>query len=687
LDSLNESDLALFRRLGITNELVGRAGVRCVTDREARELLGTSHPGDLAGLFFPYLDPISGRRVSGRLRRDHPEIGPDGKPARKYICGFGDTRHLYFPPGAGPLLSDPSVSATFVEAEKSVLAVAALMERLRKKALVIGTGGCWGWRGKTGINSDANGGGGRDETRGPLPDLDRVTWTARKVGLVFDSNVTSNPKVRAAREALARELTRRGAKVFLVDLPEERDVNGPDDFIVAHGDDDFIKLLKSGHLFGQRKMLGRNALDSALTFVRRFVSLSDAQALVVILWVAHTHAFGAADCTAYLDVNSPEKGSGKTRLLEVVKLLVARPWFTGRVSAAVLVRKIDAAEPTLLLDESDAAFSSDQDYAEALRGVLNTGYRRGGAASLCVGQGSGITFKDFSTFSPKAIAGIGSLPDTVRDRSIPIRLKRARRGQVERFREREAEREGRIIAEKLSAWCAARLEGLRGATPAIPGELTDRQADCCEPLLAIADAAGGEWPQRARRSLVELCAGAQFDDRSVGVMLLSDVRHVFHPRDEQGNASPALERITSADLVKALCDMEDRPWPEWGKGQKPLTQPALAHLLARYDIRTRNIRFPDRVLKGYEREAFDEAWGLYLPPDSPSPPLQTATAATTRMNTGENGDFATATAKPCSGPKNEASASEDAACSGVAAENQENPVEVTFSPGEEEVTL
>ena len=196
-------------------------------------------------------------------------------------------------------------------------------------------------------------------------------------------------------------------------------------------------------------------LDDLFAFVRRFVSLSPSQARVVVLWIAHTHAIDAADATPYLAITSAEKQSGKTRLLEVGELLVAGAWLTGKVSAAVLIRKIDSEQPALLLDESDAAFAGEKEYAEALRGVLNTGHRRGGKASCCVGQGTKITFKDFSTFCPKAIAGIGNLPDTVADRSVPIRLKRAKRGEhVERFRRRDVEAEATGLRGRLEAWSA-----------------------------------------------------------------------------------------------------------------------------------------------------------------------------------------------------------------------------------------
>jgi hypothetical protein len=113
-------------------------------------------------------------------------------------------------------------------------------------------------------------------------------------------------------------------------------------------------------------------LDELAGFVRRFVVMSEAQVDTAAVWIVHSHCFDHAEQTPYLAISSAEKRSGKTRLLEVLELLVARPWLTGRVTAAVLARKVDGERPTLLLDESDAAFKGDKDYAEALRGLLNT---------------------------------------------------------------------------------------------------------------------------------------------------------------------------------------------------------------------------------------------------------------------------------------------------------------------------
>ena len=214
---------------------------------------------------------------------------------------------------------------------------------------------------------------------------------------------------------------------------------------------------------------GAELLERLVRFIRRFVALTEHQAILIVLWIVHTHALDAADNTPYVNVKSAEKRSGKTRLLEVLSLLAAGSWLTGRVTAAVLVRKVAAEAPALLLDESDAAFKGGREYAETLRGVLNAGFRRGGVASLCVGQGANITYEDFSVFCPKVIAGIGNLPDTVADRSIPIELRRRRPSEkVERFRLRKVGPQSLPIHRDVRAWCTLTLIACPQRSPIYP---------------------------------------------------------------------------------------------------------------------------------------------------------------------------------------------------------------------------
>ena len=344
-------------------------------------------------------------------------------------------------------------------------------------------------------------------------------------------------------------------------------------------------------------------LDDIRALVESYIVATGHQLDAISLWVAHTHAIDGADCTPYLNVSSAEKESGKTRLLECLDLVVARPWLTSRTTAAALARKVDKDVPTLLLDESDSAFKSGEEYAETLRGVLNSGYRRSGKVTVCFGQGTNMDTRDLSTFAPKTIAGLGHLPDTVASRSIPIRLKRrAAHEPVQRFKLKDALREARPIHEALERWAPAAIDPLRISDPVEPFELADRAAEVWEPLLAIADLAGRLWPERARAAAVALSGVGLTDDESLDVKLLRDIRQAFGDRGH----------LPSTDLVAALVALEEAPWGSLNDG-KALTARGLARMLSRYSLGPKSIRADGTVYKGYSLEAFRDAWSRYTP--------------------------------------------------------------------------
>lgn len=342
-------------------------------------------------------------------------------------------------------------------------------------------------------------------------------------------------------------------------------------------------------------------LHDIQVLIRRYVVVTNDQAIAIALWTAHTHAIAAAECTPYLQITSATKRAGKTRLFEVLEPLVARPWFTGRTSAAALVRKIDAARPSLLLDESDAAFKGEKEYAEALRGILNSGYRRSGRATICVGQGANITVRDFATFGPKAIAGIGTLPDTIADRAVVIQLRRRTQDEpCERWRARDGHEQAAPIHEELVAWAGREpiIAALRTARPALPSRLGDRQSDVWEPLLAIADEAGGDWPVRARSAALALAGSVE--DTDIIVDLLGDIAGIVE--------ADARDIVPSRDLLDALIAQPDRPWADFRHGRS-LTARGLARLLAPLGIHPAHLA----TLRGYRRDAFSDAISRYLP--------------------------------------------------------------------------
>jgi len=212
----------------------------------------------------------------------------------------------------------------------------------------------------------------------------------------------------------------------------------------------------------------------------------------------------------------------------------------------------------------------------------------------------------FATFAPVAFAGIGQLPDTLEDRSVPIVLQRKGAGEtVDRMRAPGARAHLAELAAKLARWAEDQGPAL-GTDPTMPAELNDREQDISVPLLAIADQAGGAWPKRARDALVALFGGRAKDAGTMenGAMLLADIRDAL--------AENGATQIPSAELAEKLGKLEERPWPEWRQG-KPMTAPQLARALAPFGVRPGNIRRGMEVVKGYRREHFEEAWTRYLP--------------------------------------------------------------------------
>ena len=367
---------------------------------------------------------------------------------------------------------------------------------------------------------------------------------------------------------------------------------------------------------------GAELLDEVERFLRRFVVFGDrAASRAVALWVLHTHAFAAAEATPYLGIVSPTKRCGKSRLEEVLKLLARDAWkIDGVPSEATLFREIERVKPAVLLDEADALWGAGDVRTEPLRAVFNSGNRRGNTIPRCVGEGTKQEVKRFDVFSPKCLAGIKTKrwPDTVLDRSFLIQLRRRTRGEkVERLRLRKIEPEAELLYEKMAVWANANLPALTEAEPELPEELDDRAQDGAEPLLAIADLAGSEWPQRARTALLELHEARELEDDSWGIQLLADIHEAFGEDD----------RLSGDELRSRLKADPEKPWASWGKDDKGLTARSLAGLLRDFELKPKQLKIDGENKRGFAREWFEDAWGRYLPDLG----LSSATSATSAL--------------------------------------------------------
>ncbi|HEX7039337.1 MAG TPA: DUF3631 domain-containing protein [Trueperaceae bacterium] len=355
---------------------------------------------------------------------------------------------------------------------------------------------------------------------------------------------------------------------------------------------------------------GAAVLDAVRDFIARFVAFPSQAALIsVTLWVAMTHMATRVHSAPRLALLSPEPGSGKSRVLEVLALLVAKAMFVFGASAAAIFRSLAAEPRTLLFDEVDAVFtkrSKDSDANEDLRALLNVGYRRGATIPRCVGPKHEI--QNFDVYAPAALAGLGELPDTIMTRSHIVRMrKRLPSEKVEPFRSRLNEPQAAPIASDLAAWAAIVADEVGMAWPELPEGVVDRPAEIWEPLIAIADAAGGHWPQSARDACVEMLKVAAERDVSLGVRLLVDLRTVF------GETTA----MTTTDVINGLVALEEAPWGDlYGKTIQPRT---LARMLRPYGVTSTKVKVGGRSLQGYRREDLWDAWERYAPlPPSPA---------------------------------------------------------------------
>ena len=358
-------------------------------------------------------------------------------------------------------------------------------------------------------------------------------------------------------------------------------------------------------------------LDDVHTFLRRFVAYPSVDAHVAhTLWIAHTHLMEAWESTPRIAFLSPEPASGKTRALEVSVLLVPNPVEAVNVTPAYLFRKVghEDGPPTVLFDEIDTVFGPKAKDNEEVRGLLNAGHRRGAVAGRCVVRGKIVETEEIPAYCAVAIAGLGEIPDTILTRSVVVRMRR--RGpheRVEAYRPRLVRHEGQSLAKRLAAWSNTVRQDVTNAWPAMPAGIEDRDSDVWEPLLAVADAAGETWPDRARVAAVALVALSKESTPSLGIRLLADLQDVF------GNA----DALSSEDVLSRLHDIAEAPWADVSRG-KPLNARGLAQRLKQYGVASRNVRTDSTVLKGYRKEDLFDAWTRYLP----TPAQESATSAT-----------------------------------------------------------
>jgi hypothetical protein len=350
-------------------------------------------------------------------------------------------------------------------------------------------------------------------------------------------------------------------------------------------------------------------VDEVRGFITRFCVFPDANtATAVALWTVHTHMIEHFHTTPRLALLSPEPGSGKTRVLEVLDLLVPEPMFSLSASPAAVFRTLAERQITLLFDEVDAVFSKrgKDDNNEDLRALLNAGYKRGATIPRCVGTKHEV--RSFPVYAAVALAGLGDLPDTIMTRAVIVRMRRRGPGEaVEPFRSRQHDGEGHELRDRIAAWATDVGRSVGESWPRLPDGIVDRPAEIWEPLLAVADAAGGHWPQTARDACVALCKLATDRRMSLGVRLLADLKVIFGTADTMATEE-LLENLHAGESAGLDADA---PWSDLHG--KPISARQLASMLKPYGISSTKVKVRGAALQGYRREHLHDAWSRYLP--------------------------------------------------------------------------
>ena len=315
------------------------------------------------------------------------------------------------------------------------------------------------------------------------------------------------------------------------------------------------------------------------------------------LWIMFSWCIDAVQIAPIACITAPEKRCGKTQLLTLIGELCYRPMPVSNITAAALFRSIEKWQPSLLIDEADSFIKENED----LRGIINAGHSRKNAYVIRT-TGDNHEPTRFNVWGAKAISGIGHLPETLKDRSIILELRRKQPHEA-RQRLRHADPlEFEQIRQQLARWSQDNFDQIKQARPELPDALNDRAQDNWESLLAIADLLGDEWAKKARHAAMSI-SGIEQNTPSINEELLGDIKAVF---DRTGQS-----RMFTDDLLAYLCADDELSWATWNRG-KPISPRQLAARLRDFGIESKNVRIGSAQRKGYDLTDFKDAFNRYL---------------------------------------------------------------------------
>ena len=411
---------------------------------------------------------------------------------------------------------------------------------------------------------------------------------------------------------------------------------------------------------------GAEVLLEAAMLIQRYMVMRKEDITASVLWAVHTHLFTHFTHSPRLMIDAPDAECGKTMLMtHMIGNLVNRPYNCEGVGVAPFFRLAQGYKPTFLIDEADVFLKTDADLLYAVNG----GWEPQGSVPRCVGDANEV--RTFSTFAPTVLAGVTLnkvLPTTTISRSIVIHLERASLAEVEGitpYDSRTHKSDFLQVGRKIARWCEDNAALVAAQRPDLPESVRNRLAEKWEPLFAIANVAGGDWPTLTHKALM---SRREIGEKSRAVELLEDIRECFFDGED---------RIHTGLLIDRLCLLNESQWIDYNfKAGRPedrrITNKQIARLLAPYVITPSQFRVNGVKARGYYREHFLEAWERYTTPPPAEPGHRDRPTAATVSGRSEPGQV-----KVGVPDRNPRKPSNDGGCPGV-------PVKIGGTPLNEE---
>jgi hypothetical protein len=345
---------------------------------------------------------------------------------------------------------------------------------------------------------------------------------------------------------------------------------------------------------------------------RRYVVATDAVVVATALWTPFTYVVEIATHATKLLYTSPVKDAGKSTALHVARWMVQRAYAAVEATGAVLFRIIDRLKPTLLLDEADTLFARR---SSSLAHIINESWTNSGS-KIPRAKASGKGYDEYDVYGAQLIGMKGlRMPDTTQSRCIICRFwPKLPNEQVDEFTYQDDD-EFKVIRRKLMRWAVDNAVTLRAAKPSFPPGFNNRIRTNWKLLLAIADLAGGEWPERARNAALEL--EADRDEQSEEIRLVAGTYDVWRSAEEVR---------TAESLCAALAAHPSGEWADF-RGKGPIGKHQLAAILREFGIRSftgHPTKRSNLTRSSYRRAQFEPLWARLLQKPSRDSNTQTS---------------------------------------------------------------